>query len=389
MHVVVVGGGIVGLSCGHALAERGARVTVCEAGSLGGGSTARSAGGIRTQFSTRVNVELSLASLPVWESFEERFDVDIAYRRPGYLFLARDVATAEAFREQVAMQNDCGAESELLSPREVAERWPHVRGEEFAAATYSPLDGFADPYLALQGYATAAREAGVDVRTKTPVERIERVDGESGTPRFRVETGGESPETLDADSVVNAAGAWSAEIAAMVGLDLPVSPRRRQVAVVAPETPIPESEPLTIDLDTGSYFRPEREGQALVGGQFDEDDADVDPDRFSESMDLDWAVTAVERAADCADYFGPETRIVRGWAGLYAVTPDHHPIVEESAPGVVTAAGFSGHGFQHAPATGRVVAELCLDGEASHVDVSALSSSRFESGEAIEERNVA
>ncbi|WP_224267775.1 NAD(P)/FAD-dependent oxidoreductase [Haloprofundus salinisoli] len=386
MHIVVVGGGIVGLSCAFALAERGAAVTVCESGTLGGGSTARSAGGIRTQFSTRVNVELSLSSLPVWESFEERFGVDIAHNRTGYLFLAREDDTADAFGEQVAMQNDCGAESELLSPDEVAERWPHVRSEAFVAATYSPLDGFADPYLALQGYATAAREAGVDIRTKTPVEGIERVGSGS---RFRIVTGGEAAETLDVDYVVNAAGAWAGEVAAMVGLDLPVSPRRRQIAVVEPEIPVADAEPLTIDLDTGSYFRPEREGQALVGGQFDEDDADVDPDRFSESMDLDWAVTAVERAGDCADYFGPETRVVRGWAGLYAVTPDHHPIVEESAPGVVTAAGFSGHGFQHAPATGRVVAELCLAGEASHVDVSALSSSRFEAAEVIEERNVA
>ncbi|QCJ46734.1 FAD-binding oxidoreductase [Haloprofundus sp. MHR1] len=392
MHVVVVGGGIVGLSCAYALADRGAAVTVCESGTLGGGSTARSAGGIRTQFSTRVNVELSLSSLPVWESFEERFGVDIAYNRTGYLFLARESDTADAFGEQVAMQNDCGAESELLSPAEVAERWPHVRHERFVAATYSPLDGFADPYLALQGYATAAREAGVDIQTKTPVESVERVGSGSGG-RFRVETGGESDEggaeTLDADYVVNAAGAWAGEVAAMVGLDLPISPRRRQIAVVEPETPVADAEPLTIDLDTGSYFRPEREGRALVGGQFDEDDPDADPDRFSESMDLDWAVTAVERAGDCADYFGPETRIVRGWAGLYAVTPDHHPIVEESAPGVITAAGFSGHGFQHAPATGRVVAELCLDGEASHVDVSALESDRFERGGGLAERNVA
>ncbi|WP_224448375.1 NAD(P)/FAD-dependent oxidoreductase [Haloprofundus salilacus] len=385
MHIVVAGGGIVGLSCAHALAERGAAVTVCEAGSLGGGSTARAAGGIRTQFSTRVNVELSLASLPVWESFEERFGVDIAYRRPGYLFLAREDDTAEAFREQVAMQNDCGAENELLSPDEVAARWPHLRSEAFVAATYSSLDGFADPHLALQGYATAAREAGVDIRTKTPVIGIERRSVDD-SPRFGVET---PDETLDADYVVNAAGAWAGEIAAMIGLDLPVSPRRRQVAVVEPETPIPESEPLTIDLDTGSYFRPEREGQALVGGHFGSDDPAVDPDRFSESMDLDWAVTAVERAADCADYFGPETRIVRGWAGLYAVTPDHHPIVEETLAGFVNAIGFSGHGFQHAPATGRVVAELCLDGEASLVDISLLRSDRFERGKGLTERNVA
>jgi sarcosine oxidase subunit beta len=175
----------------------------------------------------------------------------------------------------------------------------------------------------------------------------------------------------------------------MVGVDLPIAPRRRQVTVVEPETPVPESVPLTIDIDTGSYFRPEREGRALVGGHFSAEDPDVDPDDYDTGMDLDWAVTAVERAGETAGYFGPETGIVRGWAGLYAVTPDHHAIVEVSTPGVVTAAGFSGHGFQHSPATGQLVAELCLDGKPSLVDVSRLSRDRFDRGGSGVERNVA
>jgi sarcosine oxidase subunit beta len=161
------------------------------------------------------------------------------------------------------------------------------------------------------------------------------------------------------------------------------------VAVVDPSEPVPEWVPLTIDLETGSYFRPEREGVALVGGHFGGADPDEDPDRYDDDMDLSYATTAVEHAADYAEYFGPETRIRRGWAGLYAVTDDHHPIVEETVPGFVTAAGFSGHGFQHAPATGRIVAELVCDGAASLVDVSELSSERFADGEELVERNVA
>jgi sarcosine oxidase subunit beta len=384
MTVVVVGGGIVGLAAAYSLAERGVEVVCCEKGSIGSGSTERSAGGIRAQFSTRVNVQLSRASIAVWESFEAAFGVDIEYRRSGYLFLARDEATAADFEANVAMQREEGVDSELLTPEDVREHCPGLDAEPFRAATYCPTDGFADPHLALQGYSGAAAEAGVDVRTKTPVTAVHR-DGDDG----RV-VGVETPDgRIDADYVVNAAGPWAGQLNELAGVDLPVAPKRRQVAVIDPETPVPESNPLTIDLDTGSYFRPEREGAALVGGHFGGDDPDVDPDRFSTTADTDWTIEAIEHAADYAAYFGPETRIKNGWAGLYAVTPDHHPIVGEVAPGYITAVGFSGHGFQHAPATGRIVADLVVDGGTDLVDLDALSADRFERGETHDERNVA
>ncbi|MFB6207453.1 MAG: NAD(P)/FAD-dependent oxidoreductase [Haloglomus sp.] len=395
MHVVVVGGGIVGLASAHALAERGVDVTVCEQGAIGSGATERSAGGIRTQFSTAVNVRLSLASIEVWEDFEAQFGVGIDYRRTGYLFLARETDTADAFAEDVAMQNDLSVPSELLSPAEAAEHCPGLHADRFEAATYCPLDGFADPHLALQGFARAAREAGVDIRTHTPVTEIHHQRGgresdgddpREGAPVAGVTAGG---SRIEADGVVNAAGPWARRVNEMAGVDLPVAPRRRQIAVVEPSTALPEDVPLTIDLDTGSYFRPEREGTALVGGHFADDDPDADPDTYDEGMDLSWAATAVERAGACADYFGPETRIRRGWAGLYAVTPDHHAIVDEIRPGFVTAVGFSGHGFQHAPATGQLVADLVCDGDPSLVEASALAADRFERGAARDERNVA
>jgi sarcosine oxidase subunit beta len=386
MHVVIVGGGVVGLACANALAARGASVTVCEAGTLGGGSTGRAAGGIRTQFSTRVNVELSLASVPVWDSFATEFGVDVDYRKTGYLLLAREDETAAAFRENVALQNDLGADSRLIDPDDAREFCPELRAERFVAATYSPLDGVADPHSAVQGYARAADEGGVDVRTRTPVTDLYPAGDADDGDRWRVET---PEETLSADYVVNAAGAWARRVGELAGVELPVAPRRRQMAVVEPERTLSESVPLTIDLDTGSYFRPEREGTAVVGGHFAGSDPDVVPETFDESMDLAWAAEAVERAADCAAYFGPETRVRNGWAGLYAVTPDHHAVLDEVRPGFVVAAGFSGHGFQHAPATAECVAELVVDGAASTVDVSTLAADRFEEGETLAERNVA
>lgn len=387
MDIIVVGGGIVGLSTAYSLAERGANVTLYEAGSLGNGSTARAAGGIRSQFSTAVNVELSLASKQVWNDFEANFDVDIGFRKTGYLFLARSKARADQFRENVEMQQNLGAKSEYITPENATEHCPGLDPEPFVAATYNPDDGIADPNLAVQGYAGAARDCGVDIRTGTAVTDILR--DEKRVVGVEIEEDG-ATERVDAPWVVNATGAWASRIAALAGFDLPISPRRRQVAVVDPTPAVPETVPLTIDLETGSYFRPERDGIALVGGQFEgAQDPEMDPDNFEEGMDTDWAVEAVERAAEYTEYFGPETRIRRGWAGLYAVTPDHHPVIEESLPGFVTAAGFSGHGFQHAPATGRVVAELILDGESNVIDVSMLDSGRFERGEAMTEENVA
>ncbi|WP_435115145.1 NAD(P)/FAD-dependent oxidoreductase [Halolamina sp. C58] len=388
MRVVVVGGGIIGLSSAVALADRGATVVLCERGSLGDGSTSRALGGIRCQFSTPVNVDLSLASRPVWETFEDRFGVDIAYRQAGYLLLARTEDTARGLEQQAALQRDRGAETELLSPDEVTDYCAGVDPDAVTAATYNPRDGFADPYLALQGFADAARERGVDVRTNTAVTDVRLADGRV----VGVDVAGDgapSDGTIDADAVVNATGPWAAELAAMAGVEIPVEPQRRQALVVEPERPVPEDDPLTIDLETSSHFRPERDGAAIVGGYFDDEPETPDPDSFAESYDVAWAAETVERAAVYCDYFGDDTRLKRGWAGLYAVTPDHHPIIEASRPGFVQAVGFSGHGFQHAPATGQVVAELLLDGEASTVDISELGSDRFEVGELLHERNVA
>ncbi|OYR38964.1 FAD-dependent oxidoreductase [Halorubrum sp. Ib24] len=388
MDTLVVGGGVLGLSAAYALADRGANVTLVEKGSLGNASTARSAGGIRSQFSSRVNVELSLASKEVWDAFEERFGVDIGLRKTGYLLLARTEAVAERFRANVDMQCSLGAESELLTPAAATERCPGLDPEPFVAAAYNPDDGFADPNLAVRGYAAAAREPGVDVRTKTAVTGLHR-EGDRVVGADVRAAGATDTERREVDRVVNAAGAWAATVGAMAGVDLPISPRRRQIAVVDPAPPVPESVPLTIDLETGSYFRPERDGAALVGGHFDEADPARDPDAYDEGMDVEWAARAVEHAADYAEYFGPDTRIKRGWAGLYAVTPDHHPIVEETLPGLVTVAGFSGHGFQHAPAAGRIAADLAVDGETALLDASPLSLDRFERGETLTERHVA
>jgi len=392
MQVAIVGGGIVGLASAHYLAERGADVTVFEKSSVGAGSTDRANGGIRAQFTSPVSVELSRESIRVWETFDEAFGVDVQYRRPGYLFLARTEETAGRFRENVRRQNDLGVDSRFLDPEEAAEECPGLYAEEFVGATYSPTDGFADPHLGLQGFSQAAAEAGADVRTGVEVTDVLRGDAGGGdapggdpAPVVGVDT---TEGRVEADFVVNAAGPWAARIGGMAGLDLPVVPKRRQLMVVNPDRPVDSDVPMTVDIDDGAHFRPEREGSAVVGGHFSPEDPAQDPDDYRTSSDLDWAVETLEHAETVADYFGPDSEIVRGWAGLYAVTPDHHPIIEETLPGFVNAVGFSGHGFMQSPATGQVVSELILDGEATTVDVSALDAGRFERGEQLHEGTV-
>jgi sarcosine oxidase subunit beta len=380
MDAIVVGGGIVGLASATELAGRGVDVTLLERDELGAGSTDRAVGGIRASFSTRVNVDCSLYSLDVWESFEERFGVDVAFRQHGYLFLAREAATAERFEETAAMARERGAPVEYVDADTAADHCGGIDADLFVGGTYCPRDGYADPHLALQGYSQAAADAGVDVRTDAPVESL-LTDGERVVG---VESDGEE---LHADRVVLATGAWTRPLAATAGVDLPIAPRRRQVATVEPERPVPETDPLTIDLDTGSYFRPERDGRAIVGGHFADADPDVDPDGYPSGPDVPWAADAIERAGEWTDYFGPESRLAGGWAGLYAVTPDDHAVVDEVRPGLVVAAGFSGHGFQHAPATGRIVSDLVVDGATDVTDIAALSADRFGDGERAE-RNV-
>jgi sarcosine oxidase subunit beta len=381
MRVIVVGGGIVGLASAYYLADRGADVTVLERESVGAGSTDRANGGIRAQFTSSISVELSRESIAVWERFEEDFGVDIGYRRPGYLFLARTEETADRFAENVRRQNDLGVSSEYLDPAEAKERCPGLDAETYVGATYCPTDGFADPHLGLGGFSRAATAAGAEVHTGVEVTDV-RTDGGAVV-------GVESTDgRYDADVVINAAGAWAGRVGAMAGLDLPITPRRRKLMVVDPERPVPADVPMTVDLDDGAHFRPEREGRAVVGGHFSESDPAQDPDDYRKTTGLDWTVDVLEHVSTVADYFGPDTGVVRGWAGLYAVTPDHHPIIEESIPGLVNAVGFSGHGFMQSPATGQVVSELVLDGEPKTVDVSPLGQDRFERGEELAEGTV-
>ncbi|PSP91168.1 FAD-dependent oxidoreductase [Halobacteriales archaeon QS_4_66_20] len=372
MHVVVVGSGIVGAATAYELAQRGVEVTVYEKSHVGAGSTG-AGGGIRSQFSLPANVALSRASMDAWNTFEEEFDVEIRERITGYLFLARDPDTATQLERDVAMQSEYGFPNEFLSAGEATEHCPGLDPGPYVSASFSPEDRFVDPNLALRGYVDAARAAGVEFELGVAVTGVRRDGRSSGGPVTAIET---ADSTVDCDYVVNAAGAWASELDALVDGELPVEPRLRHQLLVRPSGSFPPDLPLTMDLDTGAVFYPEDDTVMIASGP-QETMPTVDPDGYTEGASRDWTLAVLESLAELADYFDEDTRVQRSISGVYAQTPDSNPIIDEPVPGYVTAVGFSGHGFMHAPATGKVVSEIIVNGEPKLLDVTSFSARRF------------
>jgi len=372
--VVVIGAGIVGASCAYHLAERGLSVTVLEReGAPALGSTGRSAAGVRVQFTTRPNIELSMYSLPVYREFSERHGFEIGYRDIGYLLLVPHDRW-DRHLESVALQRSLGAPVEVLAPDDAC-RYVPVATDGLAGATYGPWDGVIDPHMATHAWVTMGRAATVEYRFNHPVTAIRPEAG-----AWRVEAGAAS---FACGHVVNAAGAWSGVVGRLAGLDVPVRPKRIQIFLSAPVAD-ERVYPLTIDLGTGVYLR--SEGERILFGL----DAHND-DGFTEGIDWSWLeqvfLTGVERYPWWED-LGVDRR--GSWWGYYGVTPDNSPVIgfNPGASAWVDACGFSGHGIMHSPATGLAVSELVADGSSDTLDVTAFRHERFAGAQAEVEVNI-
>lgn len=372
--ILVIGGGIIGMSVAYHLLRRapGLRVTVLEKeGAPGTGATARATGGIRFQFSSPVNIRLSLLSHPEWEGFAGEFGVEIGLVRHGYLFVTGRPETAAAFQEQAALQRSLGVPTQLLTPAEVQALVPAMRTDDLAAGSFCPWDGSADPHSALLGYWQRARELGARLLTDCPVTAVLQAGG-------RV-TGVRTPRgDLAAPVVVNAAGPHAGEVGRLAGVAVPVQPYKRSVFVAAPLPELDRRLPLCVDMDTGWYVHREPGGHLLLGGT----DKVTHPgfDTAVHWDDLQRVTGAAVRRMPCLEH----ARVARAYAGLREITPDFHAIlgpVPELA-GFYLACGFSGHGFMHAPAAGRLTAEFILDGGARSLDAAPLLLERFRSGRA-------
>ena len=373
--VVVVGGGVIGTSVAFHLAEAGANVCLLERDELASGSTSRAAGGFRAQFSDPLNVALGLRSIEALTHFGERPGAEIDLHQVGYLFLLDREDDVGAFERGVALQNELGVPSRLLSPAEAAELCPVAGLDGVLAATYCPLDGHASPEAVVQGYAAGARAHGATIQTRCAATGIDVRGAEIrgvATERGRVESG----------VVVCAAGVWSRELADPLGIELPVLPYLREVGFTGPVDGVPATIPLTIDFSTGFYFH--REGPGLLFGM-------ADPEQepgFDVESDPSW----LERVLAVAERRLPslgDMPIAGGWKGYYEVTPDHNALIGEALEPArfLYATGFSGHGFLQSPAVGEIVRDLVL-GRNPFVDVAPLTGERFARAAPRPERNV-
>jgi sarcosine oxidase, subunit beta len=376
--VVVVGGGVVGCSAAYHLAAAGAgRVLLLErADAVGTGSTGACAGGFRFQFSSRINVELSLASVPMILGFSEAHGLPLDVVQDGYLFLIRDEAALTGFAAAADMQRSLGVDAQVLDPAGAGELAPGIAVEGLVGATFCPQDGIADPGGLTQGYATLARRAGAEILLGAEVSGLAVEGGRvTGVHTTRGDVG--------AGAVVDAAGPWAGTLAETAGVHLPLEAIPRMVVTTGPFPGVPERRTLVIDAATSFYLHREGEGVLMgMGGAHE---------RASFSLDVDERFVEEELLPVAVRVFPPLERagIAASWAGLYEMTPDRHPILGESpVAGLWLANGFSGHGFQHAPVVGKLMAEMIVDGGARTVDVTSLALERFERGDMVIEANV-
>ena len=386
--VVVVGGGCMGASVAYHLARLGVTdvVLVERDAALGTGSTGRNAGGVRHQFSHEANVRLSMESIRVFERFAEEVGSPADLHQDGYLFLITTDEQAAAFRRDIALQRGLGIDVEFLEPAAVARRAPGVRLDDVIGAAYCARDGICDPNGVTMGFAQAARRAGVTILRDTTVTGV-RTDG------GRISAVETSRGPIATPVVVNAAGPWAASLGKMAGVEIPITPLRRHIFIAQPPAAGwerggpegaaagPSDRLMVIDVASTFYFH--REGAGLLFGMGDPDE------QPGFDVSVNWAV--LEKISPVASRRLPalvDLPIARAWAGLYEMTPDAMPIIGPTGlDGFFTIAGFSGHGFQHAPAAGRVLADVII-GRDPGMDLAAFAFERFARPRLGGERNV-
>ena len=374
--VVIVGGGCMGASVAYHLTRHGITDTVLveREKMLATGSTGRNAGGVRHQFSNVENIKLSIESIHAIEHFADEVGSPVDFHQDGYLFLLSSASSVDVFRANVALQRSLGVDVEWLDAAGARKLASGLDTAGVLAATYCARDGIADPNGVTMGFARAAQRGGAAIERDTEVTAI-RV--ESGRMRGVETTRG----SIDAPVVVNAAGPHARAIGRMAGVDVPVDPYRRHI-FIASDVATPPNHLMVIDFESTFYYH--REGAGILFGMGDKDEAPT----FDMTVQWDFLPQVIDVATRRLPALASAS-VSHAWAGLYEMTPDHNPIVGP-VPGVAgffTIAGFSGHGFQHSPAAGRILADLIV-GRDPRFDVTPFALERFSAGRVSGERYV-
>jgi len=374
--VVIAGGGIMGCALAYQLAKRKVDVVLLERETLGSQSTGKCAGGVRQQFSTEPNVRLQRMSVKMLEAFEQDTGHPADFRQIGYLFLFTQPQQVEDFRHNMDMWHRVGlTEARWVDPAEAARMVPILNVDDVIGCTFCPTDGIASPNDVTSGYASAARRLGARLKEGVEVTGIDIASG--GVQGVRTSAG-----DIATRLVVNCAGAWAASIGRLAGLEIPVLPYRRHIAVTSTFPALPRTTPMAVDFRTSLYFHPE--GDGVLIGMSDR----AEPPGFVTDVNWEFLEKMFEQAALRAPALAG-AGIKTAWAGLYESTPDHQAILGPvgELEGFWCAAGFSGHGFMQAPAAALLLAQLLLDHK-SEIDISTYAFERFARGALVTERNV-
>ena len=369
--VVIVGGGCMGASVAYHLARHGVTDVVLleREKMLATGSTGRNAGGVRHQFSNEANIRLSLESIALLERFADEVGHPIDFHQDGYLFLLSSQASVETFERNVALQRALGVDVQWLDGPEAEKLAPGLSAGGVLAATFCARDGIADPNGVTMGFAKTAQSLGVTIERDVEVTGIVATAGRVAA----VET---TRGTIETRAVVNAAGPSARDIGKMAGIDVPVDPIRRHIFIAAKGVDqhilhVPSSHIMVIDFETTFYFH--REGAGLLFGMGERHetptfDTTVQWDFLPQVIDV--AVTRLPALADAS--------ISHAWAGLYEMSPDGNPILgrADGVDGLYLINGFSGHGFQHSPAAGRILADV-ITGRDPQFDLTQFAANRF------------
>ena len=376
--VVIIGGGCMGASVAFHLARRGVTdvVIVEREAVLGAGSTGRNAGGVRHQFSNEANIRLSIESIGTLERFRDEVGQEIDFHQDGYLFLLSSPDSVAAFTRNAEIQRSCGVTVDWLDGAGAERLAPGLDATGVLGATFCDRDGIADPNGVTMGFAKGAQARGVDIARQTEVTGIDV----SSSRVVGVRT---SRGSISTNTVVNAAGPHAREVGRLAGVDVPVDPYRRHIFIAQDFTrPVPPNRIMVIDFETTFYFH--REGSGVLFGMGDP----KEPPGFDTTVRWDF-LPEVTQAAIARLPALEDASISHAWAGLYEMSPDANPLIG-AAPGVsgfFLINGFSGHGFQHSPAAGRILADL-ITGRDPAMDVAPFAPDRFGAGAASGERYV-
>jgi len=348
--VVIVGAGIMGLAIAYNLARHhGVRdITILDRSYVCGGASGRNGGGVRAQWSSEANVRLMQESIRICRDFAREMKINVWFRQGGYLFLVRSEAKRRALEASVRVQNDCGLMTRLLTPREAGEIVPELDTSGILAASFNPDDGVVFPWPFLWGYSEAAKKLGVEVATFTEVVGFE-------TTGRRIDAVVTNHGKIRTHKVVNAAGAWSPEVARLLGVDLPNHPHRHEICSSEPLKPW--LSPLVADLTNGLYFSQSTRGE-IVGG-ITNDEVPEGIDQRSSHRFLALYARALTRTCPILG----SVKVLRQWAGCYDITPDQNPIVGQvdEVADFFQVSGFMGHGFMMAPVIGKLMAQYIAE----------------------------